>query len=101
LRNSEILDFGHSSVQRYAPGSTLEDALRELQPDILIIDSQMDIYISDEAGSSPYGEHLRLPRSELEAFLKRNGNLVGELEVKNYGPIRVYRITWEQYKLKD
>jgi 4-amino-4-deoxy-L-arabinose transferase-like glycosyltransferase len=80
--------------QRYAPGSTLEDALQELRPDLLIIDRNLDVLISDEPGGSVYSEHLNLPRSEMEAFLGRNASLLGMLDVDHYGPIRVYRLAW-------
>jgi len=82
--------------QRYAPGSTLEDALREFQPDILVIDRHLDYFISDDRTETLYLEYKGLPRTEMEAFLERNSTLVGEFDVEHYGPIRVYRITWEK-----
>ena len=51
--------------------------------------------MSDEAGSSTYSQHLRLPQTELEAFLVRNSSLAGKLYIENHDLIRVYRITWE------
>jgi hypothetical protein len=85
-----------SLYQRYAPGSTLEEALREFQPDLFIIDQHLDGFISDERSNSLYLEHKGLPLAEMEAFLNRYGTLVGEFDVEHYGPIRVYRITWEE-----
>jgi hypothetical protein len=80
--------------QRYAPGSTLEDAFRELQPDILIIDRHFDRAIHDDPGGSLYSRHLRVPRSELEALLSRRAALVTVFDVDLYGPIRIYRFRW-------
>jgi hypothetical protein len=80
--------------QRYAPGSSLADALREFQPDLFIIDQHLDGFISDERTTSLYLQQLGLPRAEMEAFLNRYGTLVGQFDVEHYGPIRVYRIMW-------
>jgi 4-amino-4-deoxy-L-arabinose transferase-like glycosyltransferase len=80
--------------QRYAPGSTVEDALRELLPDVFIIDRDLDVWISDEPGDSLYSQHLRLPRTELETFLSRHARLVVEFDGGYYGRVRVYRIMW-------
>jgi 4-amino-4-deoxy-L-arabinose transferase-like glycosyltransferase len=82
--------------QRYAPGSTLEDALEELRPDILIIDRHLNNFISDEPGESGYAKHLHLQRTEIEGFLSHNATLIGMLAIDHYGPIRVYRIAWSE-----
>jgi hypothetical protein len=87
--------------QSYAPGSTIEDALRELRPDILIIDRHLAVFISDKPGQSGYGRYLHLPKSELEAFLDRYATLVGQLDIDYYGPIRIYRITWDEERPKE
>jgi 4-amino-4-deoxy-L-arabinose transferase-like glycosyltransferase len=80
--------------QRYAPGSTLEDALQELHPDILVIDRHLNAFISDDPGKGAYSQHLQLPRTEMEVFLNRRATLIGVLDVEIYGPIQVYRIAW-------
>jgi hypothetical protein len=81
--------------QRYVPGSTLEDALREFRPDILIIDAGWDYFISDQPGNSPYLQHLRLSRTEMETFLNSHAHLVDEFDGVCYGQVRVYRIAWD------
>jgi 4-amino-4-deoxy-L-arabinose transferase-like glycosyltransferase len=80
--------------RRYVPGSTLEDALRELGPDILVIDRHLGNFISDEPKESGYSQHLNLPRTDMNAFLSRSASLIGVLDIEAYGPIRVYRIDW-------
>jgi 4-amino-4-deoxy-L-arabinose transferase-like glycosyltransferase len=82
--------------QRYAPGSTLEDALGEFRPDIFIIDGELEFWIADEDGGTTYSQHLRLPRTELETFLERQASLVAEFKGGFYGRIRVYRIAWDE-----
>jgi hypothetical protein len=81
--------------QRYAPGSTLEDALCEFRPDVIIIDQHLAQFISGEAGTPTYSQYLRLPQSEMEAFLSHNANPIGLFEVEHYGPIYLYRIEWQ------
>ena len=81
--------------RRYAPGSTVEDALREFRPDVMIIDESWDCFISDQPGDSPYLQHLRLSRTEMETFLERQADLVVEFDGAAYGQVRVYRIAWE------
>lgn len=80
--------------RRYAPGSTLEDALRALHPDILIIDRHLDRFISDEPDGSTYSQHLTLSRREMEAFLAAHAQLVTEFDNSYYGRVRVYRLEW-------
>lgn len=81
--------------RRYAPGSTVDDALREFHPDILIMDTDWGSNVLDQPGDSPYSRHLWLPRQEMEAFLDRWADLVVEFDGAAYGQVRVYRIAWE------
>jgi hypothetical protein len=80
--------------QRLFSGSTLTDALEAFRPDILVIDAQISRFVSDVPGETLYEQHLRLPRRELEAFLRGRASLIAEHDVAIYGPIRVYRIDW-------
>jgi hypothetical protein len=84
--------------QRYAPGSTMLDALREFKPDIFVVDGHLDRIISDEVGGSQYVRQLRLPRSDLAPFLSQNAELLNEFDSRYYGNVRVYRIHWNQQK---
>ena len=81
--------------QRYAPGTTLEDGLREFRPDYLIVDSHLRHYIIDlEGPPSGYRGALALPKADWDRFLAERGRLVEEIETRNYGQVDVYRITW-------
>lgn len=80
--------------RRYAPGSTVEDALREFRPDVLIIDSGWNAFITERPGDSLYLEHLWLPRAEMDAFLSRHAELAGSFDNAYYGHFRIYRISW-------
>jgi hypothetical protein len=79
--------------QRYAPGTTLEQAFGEFTPDIFIIDGHVNQYISDDAGSSPYLQNLRLSKSEMDAFIEKRSKLITTFD-SAYGQIRIYRINW-------
>lgn len=81
--------------QRYAPGSTLADALAEFRPDVFIVDGHLNSFIVDESDDSPYSQFLRLPRAELESFLTRHAVLLTEFDSGYYGEVRVYRILWK------
>ena len=80
--------------QRMFPGSTLGDALEAFRPDVLIIDSQISGFITDDPGSALYSQHLRLPAAELYGFLEDSASLIGTREIETYGPIEIYRIDW-------
>jgi 4-amino-4-deoxy-L-arabinose transferase-like glycosyltransferase len=82
--------------RHYAPDTTLEDALREFQPDILIIDACWDVLIADRAGDSPLAQYLWLPQKEIAAFLDRHAYLTDRFNDESYGQIRVYRVVWEE-----
>ncbi len=80
--------------QRYVQGSTLEDALQALRPDILIIDGHMSGFISDRPGKSPYSKFLRLSRTEMECFLDDHAQIIMAIDNDIWGNIRVFRIAW-------
>ncbi|MBN1810221.1 MAG: glycosyltransferase family 39 protein [Anaerolineae bacterium] len=79
--------------QRYAPGSTVEDAMREFRPDVFVVVGQG--LASDEPGDTPYSKHLWLSRPELEAFLSQYAYLIDDFDSGGGGRVRVYRIIWE------
>jgi hypothetical protein len=80
--------------QRYKPGSTLEDALREFEPDIFILDRHLDNFVFDGESRSVYLRSLKLPRQELETFLSSHAELIASFENEAYGQVRVFRIAW-------
>ncbi len=81
--------------RHYRPGSTLEEALREFRPDILIIDGQMRAFIIDpDPQGDPYRQYLQITPAELERFLARQAQLLIAFDGGDYGPVSVYRIDW-------
>ncbi len=79
---------------RYAPGSTLARAFEELHPDIFIIDSPMEGFITDQSGSTAYSQYLRLSKHEVDQFLEEQSDLITSFDSQLYGHIRIYRINW-------
>jgi len=82
--------------RHYRPGSTLEDALREFRPDVLIIDGQMRAFIIDpDPHGDPYRQYLQITPAELDRFLARQARLLTAFDGGDYGPVSVYRLDWE------
>jgi hypothetical protein len=79
---------------RYAPGNTLARAFEELHPDIFIIDSPMEGFITNQHGATAYSQHLRLSKHEVDQFLEERSNLIASFENQLYGRVRIYRIYW-------
>jgi len=81
--------------RRYNPGSTLEDSIRALHPDYLIIDRFMEGAVKEDkellAQRIPF---LYVPKEELDKFLASRARLVKAIETPTFGNVRVYRIEW-------
>ena len=74
----------------------MEDAFRDFRPDILILDQHWDKFFSDEKTEDIYYQSLRLSRSEFDRFLaEMNAVLLATIEDDLYGPVRIYRLSWE------
>ncbi len=82
--------------RRYNPGSSLEEAMEYLHPDIFIEDAHVQAYIADKPGQDLYAVYLNLPATELKNFLDRKAKLVGTIQDGEYGNIRVFRIDWDR-----
>ena len=83
--------------QRYAPGSTLEDALQEFHPDVFIRDGHVGMFIVDpDPQGDQYIQSLRLPRAELEDFLNRRAELINSFYNSYFREVRMYRIKWKE-----
>jgi hypothetical protein len=82
--------------QRYAPGSTVEDALRALKPDYFVLDRHLENFIAPDIASaiSEYNSFLWLPQAEIEQFLEQRSSLVTAFDTNYFGQIRVYKIDW-------
>ena len=85
------------TYQRYAPGSTLEDALREFHPDVFIRDGHVSTFVVDPGPQGDqYIQSLRLPRAELESFLNRRAELINSFYNSYFREVRMYRIKWTE-----
>jgi 4-amino-4-deoxy-L-arabinose transferase-like glycosyltransferase len=81
--------------QQYNRGSTIEDALRALHPDMLLIDRHLDAFITDDpARLDPYARFLALDKGEVEDFLCTRCRLVETIETAWWGDIRIYQVDW-------
>jgi 4-amino-4-deoxy-L-arabinose transferase-like glycosyltransferase len=86
-----------SLYQRYKPGATLEEAFRELNPDILIVDRFLRRFIVDpDQKRDTYQETMGLRRPEVEAFLERYGTLLTSFDGGYYEQVDVYRLNWDE-----
>jgi hypothetical protein len=89
---------GINYYQRYATGSSLEQAFAAFQPDLLIVDSMLTPRIIDEPDGSLYGQYLSIPRSELFRMIDRRGKVVTRFMTSLYGEIVVIRLRWDDWK---
>ena len=81
--------------QQYAPGSTLDDAYRQLRPDYLILDSELQTHFIDPGVELPkYQWYLHLPRTQLTDFLNKRATLVSQTDSAIYGKVLVYKLNW-------
>jgi hypothetical protein len=81
--------------RRYAPGSTLTDALRAIHPDYFLFDRQVDLFISDHPEQLPvFFQQRYLPKTELATFLAQHGRLVLAMPTEQFGDIEVYHLNW-------
>jgi len=80
---------------RIYPESDLEDAFAAYRPDVFIIDQSLDILISDSIDPDSRWFQYHLPRAELLAFLEGHARLEASFPAAGYGPIRIYRILWD------
>jgi 4-amino-4-deoxy-L-arabinose transferase-like glycosyltransferase len=73
---------------------TIQDGMRELRPDIFILDNWIERALSDTVPDSSYGLYYRLPRNQMYTFLAEHARLIKEFDDEISGPIRIYRIEW-------
>jgi 4-amino-4-deoxy-L-arabinose transferase-like glycosyltransferase len=81
--------------RRYAPGSTLEDAFRDLNPQYLVMDRTTEAYLKDELNifDTHYFSSYVL-RSEMETFMESYCRLVSTVTTPAFGEVRIYKIEW-------
>jgi 4-amino-4-deoxy-L-arabinose transferase-like glycosyltransferase len=81
--------------RRYAPGSTLEDAFRSLNPQYLILDRVTDSLVIEKMTNftADYANSYIL-KSDLDAFIKEHCRVVSTLSNATFGDVRIYEIVW-------
>ncbi len=80
--------------QRYAPGSTVADALQALRPDFLILDRHVDRFIVDDREAMTELQYLFVPRAEVQSVLEQRGRLIDTVDTRAFGEVRIYKISW-------
>jgi 4-amino-4-deoxy-L-arabinose transferase-like glycosyltransferase len=81
--------------KRVRPDSDLEEAFAAYRPDVFIIDRSLDILISDSIDPDSRWYQYHLPRAELFDYLTEHAHLEASLPAAGYGPIQIYRISWD------
>ena len=85
----------------YESQSTLADAMRDLGPDILVVDDHLRQFILPDrkevpkSGFERYAWERRLPATEFYEILELCGKLEDRLETKGLGIVEIYRLDWE------
>jgi hypothetical protein len=83
--------------RQFKSGASLEDAFKELRPQILIIDAHLSYFIRDyPRNDESYFAQLSLPATELKTILKKYATVRAELNVNYYGKIQVIEFHWDQ-----
>jgi len=80
--------------QRYALGSSVEEALQSLHPDVFIADGYVRLVAPGERRNM-YDQHVSLDLFQVRDFLDRRGTLLIRFNGGVYGEVFVYRINWD------
>jgi 4-amino-4-deoxy-L-arabinose transferase-like glycosyltransferase len=81
-------------------GSTFNDAMTALRPDVLVIDEHLrefilaDEVIAPQSGLARYFWERRLRKDDVDAFLKLRGTLRDRVKTARSGAVDIYRINW-------
>ncbi len=97
----DLADHPYSSFenlayyQHYAPGSTLEDALRALRPDVLVVDAHdARLIVRDPSTLVPADQFVAISQDDWERFLAQHGRLRATVSTDAFGDVRIYSIDW-------
>lgn len=82
--------------RRYAPGSTVAEAVRAFRPDYFIVDPYIEQFIRDTPRPGANAQQLLLPKTPFEQFLGEHATLAAAARTGTYGNVRIYRIDWER-----
>ena len=78
--------------QRLYPTKSWIDALNHLHPTILILDSQVNLFLNDQTHPPPaYAGKLSLPRGEFLDYLVQHGEMVDHFGSRLLGDVRIFR----------
>jgi hypothetical protein len=95
LTDEEYLSWEHLVYYRkFAPGSTVEDAVRAFNPDYIIVDTYIERFLRDTPRSSINALQITLPKSEMDRFLSERTHLRAMVENDTYGRVRIYEVDW-------
>jgi 4-amino-4-deoxy-L-arabinose transferase-like glycosyltransferase len=88
------------AYQKTYAGSTFNDAMMALRPDVLVIDEHLrEFILADEAivpqsGLARYFWERRLRKDDVDAFLTLRGTLRERVQTAGSGPVDIYSINW-------
>jgi 4-amino-4-deoxy-L-arabinose transferase-like glycosyltransferase len=80
--------------RRFYPNSSLAEAMKAIQPNIFIIDGNMEKYLIDEPANLIQPDDEYISRPELMNYLSEHADMIAEFDDIYYGQHRVYRIRW-------
>jgi hypothetical protein len=80
--------------QRYAPRANLQDAFKEIHPDILIVDNLWRNFVFDKEVSNQYSIALNISKVEMDQILERYGEEILAINDPYLGLISIYRMDW-------
>jgi 4-amino-4-deoxy-L-arabinose transferase-like glycosyltransferase len=88
------------AYQKTYTGSTFDDAMMALRPDVLVIDEHLrefilaDEVIAPQSGLALYFWERRLRKDDVEAFLTLRGTLRDRVKTPRSGIVDIYTINW-------
>jgi 4-amino-4-deoxy-L-arabinose transferase-like glycosyltransferase len=88
------------AYQKTYTGSTFDDAMMVLRPDVLVIDEHLrgfilaDEVIVPQSGLERYFWERRLRKEDVDAFLTLRGTLRDRVQTARSGTVDVYAINW-------
>jgi len=76
------------------PEDSIEKILRDLKPDVLILDQGFSAFLGDTPFSMPFAESLRLSQTEFHEALDKLGSSSGKIKTICYGEVEVFKLDW-------
>ena len=79
--------------RRYKQDASLEEAFREFQPGLFILDLHVETFIQKRPGSS-YAAQMGIPEQEFSQFMAEHGRLRAKFDGGYYGTIHIIELYW-------